>query len=130
MILDHTQPAANSFWSAGLAITILATGTVQRCRLTTGSYGRFLEFHLVNGPRRLRCRFPVVGQLGEALAHGRRYAVLGSWARLEGRVSLLVRYHFILGQAECCSRSSVDFYSRVRRKRHRALMRQGGRAGA
>lgn len=124
MLIDHTQPASNSCWSARLAITILATGTVQRHRLATDRYGRFLEFHLVNGPRRLRCRFPVVGHLREEFAHGRRYAVLGSWTRHGRRVSLLVRYHFSLGHAESFSRSSGDCRRRIRRTRHPALLRQ------
>lgn len=130
MILDHTQPAANGCWSARLAITILATGTVQRHRLATDRYGRFLEFHLVNGPRRMRCRFPVVGHLGEAFAHGRRYAVMGSWTRHGGRVSLLVRCHFSLDRADRCIQNSGNCNSRVRRRRHPALLRQGGRAAA
>lgn len=130
MSIDQTQSASNGDWSARLATTILATGTVQRYRLATDRFGRFLEFHLVNGPRSVRCRFPVVGHLGDALAQGRRCAVLGSWTRHGQRVSLLVRYHFSLGREESCSRSPRDCHSRVRLTRHPALLRQGGSAGA
>lgn len=106
-----------------IAQRVLITRTVVRHRLATDARGRFLEFSVTNeGGRTTRCRWRVQGELGGALQHGRRYAVVGRFGAIKGSDVLLVRVFLPIGflPAPCTP-------ARRARHTHRALLREPNR---
>lgn len=85
---------------------VMVSGVVARHLLATNESGRFLDFSIVNRSEATRCRLQVTDRLGDNLAHGKPYAVIGHFVDAAGERVLLVRVFVALGHVQAMGRAA------------------------